>query len=91
MKKYFVVFQRDFEVEVEAESTADAAVLARQIVAQFPAGTCKLLSIKAEDYVEPPEPATPPSKPRGRPNGGGTPGTPVVKKEVLADAIAEAA
>lgn len=93
MKKFTVKLQRDFEVEVEAEDIVIADALARQVLAQFPEGTCKLLSIKADDYKEPPEEPDPvPFKPRGgKPNGGGTPGTPVVRNEILVDQIAEAA
>ena len=53
MKKFNVKFSREFEVDVEAETTEIAQALARNIIAQFPKGSCKLLSIIAEDYVEP--------------------------------------
>ena len=53
MKKYHVKFLRLFEVDVEADDIKIAEALARQVLAQFPAGTCKLLEVKAEDYVEP--------------------------------------
>lgn len=93
MKKYQVTFQRAFEVNVEADSLEVAELLAKQIIAQFPADTCKLLSIVAEDAVvqhSSPD-IKPPTSPLGRPPTGGTPGTPVIRQEVLEDQIAEAA
>jgi hypothetical protein len=91
--KYHIKFQRDFEVEFEALDMESAEKLAHDLVAQFPAGSCKLLSIYADDYKAPPDdPAPVVSPPRGgSPVGGGTPGTPVVKTEILVDQIAEAA
>jgi hypothetical protein len=94
MKKFNVKFQREFEVQVEADSLEIAGQLARQVLAQFPAGSCKLLSIYAEDYVEPTESIGPdqPTPPRGgSPLGGGSPGTPTATVPVLVDQIAEAA
>lgn len=93
MKKFSVKFLREFEVDIEAEDTKIAEQLAQQILSQFPAGTVKLLSVIAEGAVviadgEP----SPPTKPWGSPNGGGgSPGTPIVRQEVLIDQIAEAA
>lgn len=96
MKKFSVKFLREFEVEVEAVSTAAAQAMAERIVAQFPEGTCKLLSVIAEGVevevaaeITEQGRTTPPRG--GRPNGGGSPGTPVVRTEVLVDQIAEAA
>lgn len=91
MKKFTVKFQREFEVEVEADSLETAEQLARQVLLQFPPQTAKLLSILPEGYIEPVAPPPQLSPPRGRPLGGGSPGTPVVKQEVLVDQIAEAA
>lgn len=92
MKKYNVTFQREFEVGIEAESTEIAEKLANQVLTQFPKGSCKLLSIIADDAVvftsEDPEP---PTRPWGRPNGGGSPGTPTVKLPELVDQVAKAA
>lgn len=89
MKKFTVKFQRDFEAEIEAVDIDIAGTIAHNIVAQFPAGTCKLLSVLPEGYVPPADPE--PVRPRGGPPSGGTPGTPVVKQEILADQIAKAA
>lgn len=97
MKKYNVKFVREFEVEVEAVSTGAATAIAERIMAQFAPGSCKLLSVVAEG-VEVEVVAelglgsgrAPPPR-GGKPNGGGTPGTPVVRTEVLVDQIAEAA
>lgn len=98
MKKFHVKFVREFEVDVEADDAVIANKLANAILAQFPAGTCRLLSIIAEGYVEAEcagcavDPMNPHGRPRGgNPNGGGSPGTPVVKQEVLVDQVAEAA
>jgi hypothetical protein len=97
MRKFTAKYQREFEVEIEAKTTAEADVLARGVLAQFPEGTIKLLSCVADDYIEgectdcTPDPMNPTGKPGGNPNKGGTPGTPVVKQEVLVDQVAEAA
>lgn len=92
MKNFNVRFAREFEVQVQADETAIAEVLAKRVIAQFPKDSCKLLSIIAEgcevESVSPPEKPQPPF---GRPNGGGTPGTPVVRVEELVDQVAEAA
>lgn len=92
MKNYSVKFAREFEVQVQADTLEVAQVLARRVIAQFPTDSCKLLSIIAEgcevESVSPPEKPQPPF---GRPSGGGTPGTPVVRVEELVDQIAEAA
>lgn len=53
MKKYNCVFVRRFDVEVEAENIQAAQVAAGEVIKQFPEGTVKLHSVKAEDYVEP--------------------------------------
>lgn len=91
MKKFQVKFVREFEVGIEAVDTPTAEALARQVLAQFPKDTVKILSIIAEDAVvytsEDPEP----TKPWGRPNGGGSPGTPTVKVPELVDQVAKAA
>lgn len=97
MKKFTVKFQREFEVQVEAETPAIAQQLTKQIMAQFPEGTCKLLSIVAEDYIEGEcagckEAVKSGGKPpHGKPDGGGTPGATVVRVPVLVDQVAEAA
>lgn len=99
MKKFKVKFSREFEVDVEAESGTIAEAMARSIITQFPPGTCKLLSVIAEGHGEMEcagcavDPMNPYGKPRGpKPDGhGGTPGTPVVRQEVLVDQVAEAA
>ena len=57
MKNFHVKFIREFEVDVQADTTEVAGQLAKQIIAQFPAGTCKLLSVVEDGYVEPPEAA----------------------------------
>lgn len=53
MKTYHVTFARKFEVDVQAESIELAKALANRVMAEFPADSCKLLSIYADDYVEP--------------------------------------
>lgn len=89
MKKFNVKFSREFEVEIEAENTQIAEALTHQVMAQFPPDTCKLLSIIAEGVQI--ETSDKPTPPFGRPNGGGSPGTPVARQEVLVDQIAKAA
>lgn len=92
MNKFTAKIQRDFELEVEAEDLKIAAGLVQQIILQFPPGTAKVLWIVPEGVVA--VPADDPEKPQppfGRPNGGGTPGTPVVKQEILVDQIAKVA
>lgn len=88
MKKYVAQFARVFEVTVEAEDDKAAEALAHGVRREFPLGTVKLLSVTAEDYVEPPDPQAP--LPFGSPPsgtlGGGTPRVPV-----LIDQIAEVA
>lgn len=98
MKKFVIKFLRGFEVEVQADSGDMASQIATSVLAQFPKGSCKLLSIVAEDYVEGEclgcavDPMNPHGKPRGGPpNLGGNPGGTVVKLPVLVDQIAEAA
>ena len=53
MKKFKVKFQREFEVDVHAETIEMARTLTDAVLGQFPKDTCKLLSIYAEDYKEP--------------------------------------
>lgn len=98
MKKFTVKFLREFEVEVQADSGDMASQIAASILAQFPKDSCKLLSIVAENYVEGEcagcavDPMSPHGKPRGgKPNGGGSPGTPTISVPVLVDQVAEAA
>lgn len=93
MKKYTIKFQRDFVVEVGAENLTAVERLSRDLVAGFPADTCKLLSIIAEDaVVEHTAPdIKPPTSPLGRPPTRPTPGTPTIRQDVLVDAIAKAA
>jgi len=98
LKTFHVSFARLFEVEIKAEDGKAAKVLADQVAAQFPENTCTLLSIVEDGYVEKPCAACeagdlekPEKPPGGRPNGGGAPGTPVVKQEVLVDQIAQVA
>lgn len=99
MKKFSVKFLREFEVEIQADNGDSAAQIASSILAQFPKGSCKLLSIVAEDYIERgctacEEGTIKPSSgkpPHGNPGGGGSPGTPVVRTEEMVDQVAEAA
>lgn len=51
MKKFVIKFQRDFEVEFEAADLKTAGEYAKRIVDNFPQGTCKILSVRAEDCV----------------------------------------
>lgn len=95
MKTFHVKFSREFDVEIQAGDTTAAGIIARNIAGQFPRGTCKVLSVIVHGYVEKPcadcqadDPAKPPG---GRPNGGGSPGTPVVRTEELVDQIAKVA
>jgi hypothetical protein len=99
MKKFSVKFIREFEVEVQAEDTATAKLMADAVIAQFPKDSCRLLSVVAEDALEecatcrdegPIKPVDPPRR-GGPPNLGGNPGGTVVKVPVLVDQIAEAA
>lgn len=48
MTNYGVTFVREFRVEVEAGNLKTAETLARRVIASFPAGTCKLLSVIAD-------------------------------------------
>lgn len=91
MKKFTVKFQREFEVEVEADSLETAEQLARQVLLQFPPQTAKLLSILPEGYIEPVAPPPQLSPPRGRPLGGGSSGPTIVRVPVLIDQIAKVA
>jgi hypothetical protein len=68
MGKYHAKFLRLFEVEIEADGIDAAKAAAQRIVSQFPAGTCKPLSVIAHDYVEPPEPPTPKPDPATKRN-----------------------
>lgn len=56
MKKFNVKFLREFEVDVEADSIKIAEKLVESIIKQFKPGSCKLLSIYVEGYVQPEEP-----------------------------------
>jgi hypothetical protein len=91
--KYIVKFQVVQQATIFADSPADAAKWARLKFAQFPADTCKLLSIYREDCVDPPEPPAGPkdSKPFGKPPTGGPTGGTSNKVVPVADAIAKAA
>ena len=57
MQTYKVKFSRDFEVDIHAGTLPLAEQLAKQVIAQFPADSCKLLSIIPGGYVEPPDAA----------------------------------
>lgn len=92
MKKFNVKFQREFDAQIEADTPAMAAqMLSRQV------GSCKVLSIIADDYIERPCPACKDAvksggkPPHGTPEGGGNPGATVVRVPVLVDQIAAAA
>lgn len=69
MKKFIATFTRTFYADFEAGNIEAAAVMAQRVVAQFPKDVCKLVSIYAEDYVEPPEPEIP-APPRNKPPSG---------------------
>lgn len=91
MKKFSVKFLREFEVEIQAESAEIASQLAAKVLAQFPKDSCKLLSI-IQEGVKTEEADPGPRRPRGGPpNLGGSPGTPVIRQEVLIDQVAKAA
>jgi hypothetical protein len=45
MKKFIAKYQRDFEVDIEAEDMAHAEALSKNIVSGFSVGTCKMLSL----------------------------------------------
>lgn len=83
--KYNVKFTRVIEGQIEASSLEEAARAARAHVAQIP--NAKLLSILPGGYVDPD--SKPPVGPRSP--DAPTPGTPVVKQDVLVDQIAKAA
>lgn len=90
MRNFIVKFTRDFEVLVDAESLDMAEKIGKEITGQFPVDTCKLLSVIDVNAVELEKPA-PPTKPFGRPKGGGSPGTPTIRVPELVDQIAAAA
>lgn len=84
MKKFHVKYQRDFQVEISAETAADAKRIADHNFKQYLSGTCKLLSIIAEDaVVEGYSPPFKPQPPRGGPGGGGSSGIPVARAAEL--------
>lgn len=85
--KYTAKFSRTFEAVIEAENIVEAQKLARDVVNQFSPGVAKLLSILPEGYVDPD--SKPPVGPRSP--DAPTPGTPVVKQDVLVDQIAKVA
>lgn len=58
MNKFNAKFQREFEVQIEADDIQTAEQLARRVLTGFPAGTTKLLSILPEGYTEPVESAS---------------------------------
>lgn len=92
MPKFTIKYQHEFTAVVEAADLIEAERIARKELSAEP--RTKLLYIAAEGVVAvPTEPDGKPTPPRpfGRPNGGGTPGTPVLKKDILVDAIAKAA
>lgn len=86
--KYIAKFIRAFSGEIEAKDLAEAERFARDVVNQFSPGTAKLLSIHPEGYIDPDDKPTF-TGPRGP--DAPTPGTPVVKQDVLVDQIAKAA
>ena len=58
MKTFKVKYVREFEVDIQADNLAIAEALAKKVVAQFPLGACKMLSITetgtdAEAWLEP--------------------------------------
>lgn len=97
MKKFTVKFARQFDVEIEADTSESARSIADRILEQFPKDSCKLLSIIAEGAeIEvlaeiSGETGRKPTPPSGPPNLGGSPATPVVRLPVLEDQIAAAA
>lgn len=100
MKKFNVRFVREFEVQIEADSTDIAQALAAQVLAQFPPNSTKILSIVAEGVdmevpcaeCEANGPIKPhPHRPTNNPSSGGSPGTPTISVPVLVDQIASAA
>lgn len=92
--KYHAKFSRVFEVTIEADNIHYAQKLIEGVIKQFPADTCKMLSIHVDGYVEPVEPQkTPPHPPFGG-NPGPSGGTPNENRPVvieLVDQIAAAA
>jgi hypothetical protein len=99
MKKFTAKFLREFEVVIEADDSATGYQIAEQILAQFPKGSVKLLSVIAEDHEDNTCKACQldwidvPTPPRGgKPTGGGSPQTPALPVSApLVDQIAEAA
>lgn len=88
MPKFNVKFSQVYEVVIEADTLGTAQGQAHKVVAQFPPGHCKLLSILAEGVADPTAPESP-TPPFGRPVGGGSPGTPTVRVPELVDQIAK--
>lgn len=50
--KYHAKFSRVFEVTIEADSIVYAEKLVEGVIKQFPADTCKMLSIHVDGYVD---------------------------------------
>ena len=53
LKTYNMSFLRKVDVQIHAENIEIAEKLARQVLAQFPAETVRLLSVIEEGYKEP--------------------------------------
>ncbi len=58
MKKYIITYTRVISTEFMAPSIAKAAEHAAVVLKQFGVDECKVISIYAEDYVEPPKAET---------------------------------
>jgi hypothetical protein len=77
---------------IEAETLQAAEVWARGIVEKNEGVVLTgVIDLDAPKPVEPDPVPVPPKPPWGRPSGGGSPGTPVLAKVVITEAIAEAA
>lgn len=63
MLNFNVTFQREFTVQIEADSIKTAEVTARNILAQFPKDSCKLTSV-AKDEATRRVPAAKPKRQR---------------------------
>lgn len=92
MKTYNVRYTREFTTQVKADSIAIAEPLARLVLAKLHEPTARLLYILEEGVqISEPDGTPTPPRPFGRPNGGGSPGTPIVWQETLAEQIAKVA
>lgn len=94
MPKYRTECWVKFTQDVEANSTAEADAILDAGIARYAEGAClKIGTVQIDPPLPPPPPDKPkpttPIRPRGgRPNGGGSPGTPVLGRYTITKAEA---